>query len=452
MNVNEKIDIRLSGEEFFNRYGREKRVSFFTLGCKVNQYESEAMREIFEKDGYISVPNDEFADVYVINTCTVTSMSDKKSRQFIRKAKRLNNGSIICVTGCYSQISPEQVEKIEGVNLIIGTNNRKDIVELLKKVSIEEKMSVVENIMEVEDFEELTIEDLKDRTRAFLKIQEGCNQYCSYCIIPYARGKIRSRDLGNVVNEVKRLADNGFKEIVLTGIHIASYGKDKKDYTLIDAIEKSAAVEGIERIRVSSVEPRVITDELLNRLSKIREFCPHFHLSLQSGSDGVLKRMNRKYSSEEYFNAVEKIKNYFPDAAITTDVIVGFPGESDEEFSETLEFVKKISFYEMHVFKYSKREGTVAAKMEDQVNENVKEERSNILLGLSKTMEKDFIMSFSGREMDVLFETYEGSEKYLGHTSNYLKVIVESNEDIIGKIKKVRLFNCEDSTISGIII
>jgi threonylcarbamoyladenosine tRNA methylthiotransferase MtaB len=410
------------------------------------------MRELFEKNGYISVSNDEFADVYVINTCTVTSMSDKKSRQFIRKAKRINDGSIICVAGCYSQISPEQVGKIEGVNLIIGTNNRKNIVNLIQNLNANEKMSIVEDIMEIKDFEELTIDDLKDRTRAFLKIQEGCNQYCSYCIIPYARGKIRSRELENVTREVKRLADNGFKEIVLTGIHIASYGKDKKEYSLIDAIEKSAKIEGIQRIRVSSVEPRVITDELLERLSLVKEFCPHFHLSLQSGSDTVLKRMNRKYNTEEYFNAVNKIKEYFPDAAVTTDVIVGFPGETDAEFDETVKFVKKISFYEIHVFKYSKRKGTVAAEMKNQVREEIKDERSSILISISKEMEKNFIEGFIGSTVDVLFETREKDGRYLGHTSNYLKVLVNSNENIVGKIKNVRIIDCEDSSISGIII
>jgi len=452
MNTNKKIDIKLSNENFLKKYGRKKKVTFFTLGCKVNQYESEAMRELFEKNGYISVSNDEFADVYVINTCTVTSMSDKKSRQFIRKAKRINGDSIICVSGCYSQISPDQVEKIEGVNLIIGTNNRKNIVDLIQNLNADQKMSIVEDIMEVSDFEELTIDNLKDRTRAFLKIQEGCNQYCSYCIIPYARGKIRSRELENVVMEVKRLADNGFKEIVLTGIHIASYGKDKKDYSLIDAIEKSAKVRGIERIRVSSVEPRVITDELLERLSLVKEFCPHFHLSLQSGSDTVLKRMNRKYTTEEYLSAVNKIKEYFPDAAVTTDVIVGFPGETEEEFSETVEFVKKINFYEIHVFKYSKRKGTVAAEMKNQVAENVKDERSGILINISREMEKVFIEEFIGSVVNVLFETREKDGRYLGHTSNYLKVLSDSEENLVGKIKNVKIIDCEDSSISGIIV
>lgn len=303
---NNKVNLSLDAKTFYREYGRNKLVATLTLGCKVNQYETEAMQELFVNEGYEIVGQSDMADVYVINTCTVTATGDKKSRQFIRRSKRLNPEALIAVVGCYSQISPEEVEAIEGVNLVLGTNNRKEIVNYLNALDDNGQMNKVEDIMAVNTFEELQIDAVKDKTRAFLKIQEGCNQYCTYCIIPYARGKVRSRDLNNIINEVKRLASNGFKEVVLTGIHLGSYGLDLEEESLIEAIEAACAVDGIERVRIGSLEPRSITDDFLKRVASIKEFCPHFHLSLQSGSNGVLKKMKRRYTAEEYLASVQK--------------------------------------------------------------------------------------------------------------------------------------------------
>jgi len=338
-NKNDKKDIKIDRREL-----NQRSVAFLTLGCKVNQYETEAMMELFESRGYNVVDNDARADIYVINTCTVTSLGDKKSRQFIRRSKRTNGEAIIAVVGCYSQVSPEEVEKIEGVNVIIGTNNRKQIVDVVEDINVWDKIVLVDDIMKVTEFEELKIDTIKDKTRAFLKIQEGCNQYCSYCIIPYARGPIRSRQPENVISEVKRLAESGFKEVVLTGIHVASYGKDLECVNLIDVLKKVHDVEGIERIRLSSVEPRMFSEEFITAIKSMPKFCNHFHLSLQSGSDTVLKRMNRKYTTEEYANIVDKLRVELDNPSFTTDIIVGFPGETDQEFEETYAFAKRIGF------------------------------------------------------------------------------------------------------------
>lgn len=445
------VDLSLGREEFIEMYGRPKSVSIFTLGCKVNQYETEAMAELFENDGYEVVANDEYANVYVINTCTVTNLGDKKSRQFIRRAKRLNDSALVAVVGCYSQVAADDVMKIEGVNLIIGTNERKKIVEMLQDITVADKICCVGDIMKVREFEELQIDNVKDKARAFLKIQEGCNQYCSYCIIPYARGPIRSRKPENVISEVKRLVANGFKEFVLTGIHVASYGKDMDDINLLKLIRMVHDVDGLERIRLSSVEPTLLSDEFMDTISKMPKFCNHFHLSMQSGSDTVLKRMNRKYTTAEYYEIVEKINSKLENPSITTDVIVGFPGETEEEFEETYNFVKKVAFYQIHVFKYSPKVGTPAAKMNDQIDGTKKSIRSEKLISLGKKLELDYLNSMIGKKLNVLFEGfYDESEKYIeGLTQNYLRILVESDINIYGEMREVTIKSIDNGLLYG---
>ena len=447
------IDIQVGQEDStINRKSRtQKTVGFLTLGCKVNQYETEAMMELFESRGYEVVDSNERADVYVINTCTVTSLGDKKSRQFIRRSKRLNDEAIIGVVGCYSQVSPEEVEKIEGVNVIIGTNNRKQIVDVVEDINVWDKIVLVDDIMKVTEFEELKIDTIKDKTRAFLKIQEGCNQYCSYCIIPYARGPIRSRKPENVISEVKRLAANGFKEIVLTGIHVASYGKDLDCVTLTEVLKKVHEVDGIERIRLSSLEPRMFTDDFITAIKEMPKFCNHFHLSLQSGCDTVLKRMNRKYTTEEYATIVEKLRLELDNPSFTTDIIVGFPGETDEEFEATYEFAKGIGFSQIHVFKYSPREGTPASKMDKQIHGDVKSNRSNKLMALVDEMSDTYMDSFIGKEVQVVLEgEFESMPNYLeGLDDHYMRIAVEASENMKKSMQKVRIIRRENDVLIG---
>ena len=432
-----------------------KKVAFYTLGCKVNQYETEAMLEMFKKDGYTQVESEEFADVYVINTCTVTHMSDRKSRQYIRRMKKKNPDAIIAVVGCYSQVSPEEILEIEEVNLVMGTNERRQIVEEIKKLDASKKASTVDDIMKVRAFEEIEINQTNGRTRAFMKIQDGCDRFCTYCIIPYARGgRVRSRDLESIINEANKLANNGYKEIVLTGIHVASYGKDVKDadtnlLTVIKAIDK---IEGVERIRLSSVEPLLMTDEFIDTVAKMPKVCPHFHLSLQSGCDETLKRMNRRYTTKEYKDIVDKLRQKMPNVAITTDVIVGFPGETNNEFSQTYEFLRDIELSQMHVFKYSPRKGTPAADMENQIDPQMKQMRSDKLIVLNKQNFTNFAKKFEGQEFNVLFEQNIGENKYEGLTPNYIRVIVESEEDIQGKILKTKINDVKDEYVEGILV
>ncbi len=431
-----------------------KNVAFYTLGCKVNQYETEAMIEAFETAGYQTVKYEEYADVYIINTCTVTNMGDKKSGQIIRRALESNHDAFIAVVGCYSQISPDKVIEIPGVKLVVGTNERVRIVELVEyAMNKKEKINMVSDIMEVREFEELSINSYKSRTRAILKIQEGCDQYCSYCIIPYARGHIRSRKPESIIGEVNKLSQNGFKEIVLTGIHVGSYGRDLGGTSLIDIIERVHKVDGIERIRMSSVEPKTISDEFVTRLSRLPKICRHFHLSLQSGCNETLRRMNRKYTTEEYLKVVNHIREIFTDVAIATDLIVGFPGETEEEFKSTVEFVKKIGFSSMHVFKYSPREGTPAAKYIEQISPQEKERRSSIIIEIAKESEVAFKNRFLNKKVDVLFEHKmgENSNSYEGHTDNYIRVIAQSTDDIKGKIKPVKLISIKEDYLEGII-
>ncbi|MGV8146678.1 MAG: tRNA (N(6)-L-threonylcarbamoyladenosine(37)-C(2))-methylthiotransferase MtaB [Alkaliphilus sp.] len=429
-----------------------KKVAFHTLGCKVNQYETQAMMEIFKKANYKIVDDCAIANVYVINTCTVTNMSEKKSRQIIRRAKRQNPDLTIVVVGCYVQISPEEALKIDGVNIIIGTNERKRIVELIEESQFRDKIVAVDDIMKVELFEELEVSEIKGKTRAFLKIQEGCNQYCSYCIIPYARGKMRSRKEANIVKEVERLVKNGVKEVVLTGIHLASFGKEEgNEENLINLLSKLDTICKMERIRLGSLEPTLFRDEFLSKLVKIKKLCPHFHLSLQSGCDEILSRMNRKYTTIEYRTIVKRIRNIFPNVAITTDIIVGFPGETENNSKTTYEFVKEMKFSEIHVFKFSPRQGTVAAKFSNHVDSEIKNKRSEELIKLGKTLQKNYIVKQMDLVEHVLVESkskkIEGCVE--GLTKNYLNVIIEGSEKKVGNIIKVRLVGFVADKIIG---
>lgn len=413
-----------------------KKVKFSTLGCKVNQYETEAMAELFVKNGY-EITEDYNCDVFVLNTCTVTNLSDRKSRQQISKIRSENSDAIIAVVGCYSQVSPDEIENIEGVNVILGTKYRKEIVELCELAQSSNKIiNKVESIGKNREFEELTINTEHSMTRAYIKIQEGCSQFCSYCIIPYARGPIRSRNIRDIVLEAKRLADNGFKEIVLTGIHVASYGKDLEndDIGLIDVIEDIGQIDKIKRIRLSSLEPRIVDKQFLDRLSKVEQFCDHFHLSLQSGSDSILQSMNRKYDTDLYEKTINLIREYYPNAAITTDIIVGFPGETDEDFEKTLNFVYKIRFSKIHVFKYSNRKGTVASKMKNQVSGVVKKERSKLLIEKSKYYTDKFLDNMLNQPIKVLFESKNDDGYIKGYTTNYIRVKREYNPNLSNKI------------------
>jgi len=431
-----------------------KTVAFYTLGCKVNQYDTEAMAELFEKSGYEVVSSTEKADVYIINTCTVTNLGDRKSRQFIRRSKKNNPDSIIAVVGCYAQTAPEEVLAIEGVNLVIGTDERNKIVQLVEKIDKENKLNYVNDIMSVNKFEELSIEEIKGKTRAFLKIQEGCNQFCAYCIIPYARGPIRSRRPENIIEEVKRLSQNGFKEIVLTGIHIASYGKDLKDIDLIDIIKEVHNIEGIERIRLSSVEPTLLTEEFIEEITKLPKFCPHFHISLQSGCDETLKRMNRKYTTDQYRKIVKKLRASIPDIAITTDIIVGFPGESEEEFCQTFNFVQEMELSQIHVFKYSPRKGTPAAKFKNQIPSKIKNYRSEKMIKLGEKMMRRYREKFINEDIDVLFEDILDKDKRIitGFTSNYIKVAAKGSKNLIGEILPVKIREIKNDIVFGEII
>ena len=427
-----------------------KKAASFALGCKVNQYESEAIAELFAEKGYEIVGIDEEADVYVINTCTVTNFGDKKSRQLIRKVKRQNENAIVAVVGCYAQTAPKELMEIAGVNLVIGTKDRAQIVEMVEQY---DRANGVENhvsdIMKERVFEPLSIQKLANRTRAYLKIQDGCSQYCSYCIIPYARGPIRSREPQEVVAEVKRLAENGFKEVVLTGIHVASYGKDRRDTSLLDILKQVHEVEGIERIRFSSIEPNVVTEEFAQTMAALPKVCDHFHLSLQSGCDKTLKEMNRKYDTEKYRRAVATLRKYLPKVALTTDIIVGFPGETEEDFRESYAFAEEIGFAKIHVFPYSPKRGTPAAARKDQLLNAVKSERSHTLIQLSDRMAADFLADAVGTDAEVLYERAVGDGIYEGHTTNYMKVHGRSEADLTNRIAKTHITRAEGEMLFG---
>lgn len=416
-----------------------KKIAFITLGCKVNLYDTEAMAELFTEKGYEVVDFEEYADVYLINTCTVTNLGDKKSRQMIRRAKRINPNSVVVATGCYAQVASEEVAKIEGINIVIGTKNRSEIVETVENYVAENGVvNNVSDIMGEKEFEPLQISRLTNRTRAYIKIQEGCNRYCTYCIIPYTRGPIRSRKPEEVIEEVKKLAENGFKEVVLTGIHVASYGLDLGNITLADIIEKVHSVDGIERIRFSSMEPLAIDNEFVARMSKLPKVCDHYHLSLQSGCNRTLKRMNRKYNAEQYAEACERLRNAFPNVAITTDIIVGFPDETEEDFKESLAFAERMKLDKIHTFPYSPKKGTPAAKMKNQISGDVKSQRSKEMIALSDKMNIDFLNNNIGKTVPVLFEDMENGF-WQGHTTNYIKVLAKSDENLNNKIVDVKL-------------
>lgn len=429
-----------------------KKVAFISLGCKVNQYETNAMAQEFIKCGYEVVNHEEKADVYVVNTCTVTNIADRKSRQMLRRVKEINPKAILVACGCYVQVGKEELSKMDEIDLIIGNNEKKDIVELVEKCVDNSKCSYVSDVMYQKDFVEFGPTTYTEKTRAVIKVQDGCDRFCSYCIIPYARGRVRSRKLENVITEAKQIVQKGYKEIIITGIHVASYGKDfKEDIGLIDLLEELNKIEGLKRIRLSSIEPKIITKEFVDRLSKLDKICDHFHLSLQSGCDETLKRMNRRYTTEEFEEGTKLLREKYPNAALTTDVIVGFPGETDEEFSKTYEFLKRIKFYKMHVFKYSQRKGTKAEVMPNQIDGNVKEQRSKKLIELSDENEEWYNNQYIGNTVEVLFEEKDG--KYLkGHTTNYIEVFAEADSNLENTIAKVKITAAEKNKLMGNII
>lgn len=421
-----------------------KRAALHNLGCKVNAYETEAMEQMLVDDGYEIVPFTEEADVYVINTCSVTNMADKKSRQMIHRARRQNPNAVIIAAGCYVQTGLQNASLDEHIaDIIIGNNRKHELIPQLHQYLMEHRhITHVADINHLpENYEELYLATTSEHTRAFIKVQDGCNQFCSYCIIPYARGRVRSRKPENVLEEVERLAKNGFREIVLAGIHLSSYGVPG-EYDLLDLIELLHGVPGIERIRLSSLEPQVVTEDFARRLSALEKICPHFHLSLQSGCDATLQRMNRKYTAEEYKQGVAMLRKYFDDPAITTDVIVGFPGETEEEFATCKNFLDDIHFYEMHVFKYSKREGTKAAVMDHQIPETVKSERSDVLIDMADRMSEEYRRRYLNRKVEVLFEEQEeqnGVTYWMGFTKEYIRVALQTDENLANTIVTGRL-------------
>lgn len=410
------------------------KAALHNLGCKVNAYETEAMQQILEEAGYEIVPFSEYADVYVINTCSVTNMADRKSRQMLHRAKKQNPDAIVVGAGCYVQTKEAQALVDESIDIVIGNNKKHELVPLLREYETSHrKMACVADINhEKQAYEELSLSRTAEHTRAFIKVQDGCNQFCTYCIIPFARGRVRSRELPDVLQEIRTLAKSGYREVVLTGIHLSSYGVDNGE-SLLHLIEAVHELEGIERIRLGSLEPRIVTDAFAKRLSELPKICPHFHLSLQSGCDMVLSRMNRRYDTAEYEVGCALLRRYFEHPAITTDVIVGFPGETDEEFETTERYLERIHFYEMHIFQYSRREGTKAAAMPDQVPEAVKKERSEKLLALGHRMSEEFRRYYLGRQVTALLEEeflYDGKRYYTGYTKEYVKVAVETKKDL----------------------
>lgn len=449
---------------------KQKAVAFCTLGCKVNQYETNAMMQNFIEAGYAIVEFEEKANIYVINTCTVTNMADKKSRQMLRRVKEINPDSILVAVGCYVQVAKEKLEEISEIDLILGVNEKSKIVEYVEEAILKKnEASTLEKVSDVakqQEFVEFGTVTYTEKTRAVIKVQDGCNQFCSYCIIPYARGRIRSRRPEKVIAEITRIAEKGIKEVVLTGIHLASYGRefapnivsnisnvwkyeiDKKEFLLIDLLEEIQKVEGIERIRLGSLEPTLITEDFVKRLSKLSKICDQFHLSLQSGCNETLKRMNRKYTTEEFEKGVELLRKTYPEVHLTTDIIVGFPGETEEEFQKTYEFLKRVGFYKMHIFKYSPRNGTIAAKMPNQIDGNIKDERSNQLIRLSDQSEENYEKQYIGKKVKVLLEDREG-EYIKGHTTNYMVVKVKTEKELENTIQKLRITGLKDLELIG---
>ena len=440
----------------------KKTVSFYTLGCKVNQYETNAMEQQFIKNNYEIVENTQKADIYVINTCTVTNIAERKSRQMLRRVKEINPSAVLVVCGCYAQVAKNELEQIPEIDIILGINEKNEIVQIvenyMEKMAEQDKRSQeaeIDDVSKQKEFLDFGDVTYTEKNRAVVKVQDGCNMFCSYCIIPYARGRIRSRKIESVVSEIEKIAKEGIKEVVITGIHVASYGKDfdnentSKKIRLIDLLEAINKIDGIDRIRLSSLEPTIVDEEFATRLSKLDKICDHFHLSLQSGCDETLKRMNRKYTTQIYRDAVATLRKYYPEASFTTDVIVGFPGETDEEFAKTYEFLEEIDFYRLHVFKYSPRRGTVAEKMPNQIDGNKKEERSNKLIELSNSTENKHNQSYIGKTVKVLFEEFEDGF-FKGHTTNYMMVKVageeEQSDKFVNKILDVKIKENNDET------
>lgn len=426
-----------------------KKVALHNLGCKVNAYETEAMQEMLEKEGYEIVPFKEGADIYIINTCTVTNIADRKSRQMLHRARKMNPDAIVVATGCYVQAQENEHHELDScIDIVIGNNKKQDLIQILNEYESKCKTEEVIDINHTNEYENLNLSRTGEHTRAYIKVQDGCNQFCSYCIIPFARGRVRSRSLEDVVQEVTTLSENGYKEVVLTGIHLSSYGVDFEEQeagkktdllTLILAVHE---IPGIERIRLGSLEPRIVTEEFAKTIAGLPKMCPHFHLSLQSGCDATLKRMNRRYTTDEYFEKCELLRKYFDHPALTTDVIVGFPGETEEEFEESKAFVDKVNFYETHIFKYSKREGTRAAVMENQVPEQIKAERSAQLIELGAKKQKAYEKEMVGKDVEILVEEpaqIDGKEVQVGHTKEYIKVALESDENLQNQIVKMRI-------------
>ena len=443
------------------------KVHIFTLGCKVNIYETGAMEEQFIKHGYELT--DDIADVYVVNTCSVTNIAERKSRQMLRRAKELNPKAIIVACGCYAQVAGKEIANIPEVDIIIGNNEKTQIVNIIEEYKKNKQEEIISDVMHQNNFLDFGITTYTEMNRAVIKVQDGCDRFCTYCIIPYARGKVRSRVPENILEEIKEISKKGIKEVVITGIHLASYGKDFKEeavekyrknygydekytkftpnddlhsggFRLIELLEQINKIDGIERIRLGSLEPKLINEEFINRLSKIAKICPHFHLSLQSGCDKTLKAMNRRYTTEEFEKSVELIRKYFKEVSLTTDIIVGFPGETDEDSDKTYQFLKQIKFYKMHIFKYSPKKGTVAEKMPNQIDGKIKEERSKKLIELSNKNEEEYNRNNIGKIVKVLFEEKVG-EYYKGHTTNYITVNARYEENVIDKIKEVKIEN-----------
>lgn len=432
------------------------KVALHNLGCKVNAYETEAMQQMLEAAGYEIVPFEPGADIYVINTCTVTNIADRKSRQMLHKAKKMNPDAIVVAAGCYVQADTKKAEADASIDIIIGNNKKQELISILENYrSGQQKTTECVDINHTKEYEKLEIDRTEEHTRAYLKVQDGCNQFCTYCMIPYARGRIRSKKTEDVVGEVKRLAASGCQEVVLTGIHLSSYGKERPEeqenlLTLIQAVHE---VDGIERIRLGSLEPGIITKEFAKAISSLPKVCPHFHLSLQSGCTATLKRMNRRYTAQEYREKCEILRKYYPAPALTTDVITGFPGETEEEFAQSRTFVDAIGFYETHIFPYSKREGTKAAVMPDQVPEQIKKERSKQLIDLGKRHREDYMRRFVGQVKEVLFEEkqeIEGISCWVGHTMEYLKVAIVSDENMENQRVPVKLNKiCQEEILIG---
>ena len=426
-----------------------KKAALHNLGCKVNAYETEAMQEMLEKAGYEIVPFKEGADIYIINTCTVTNIADRKSRQMLHRARKMNPGAIVVAAGCYVQAQAEKQEIDPCIDIVLGNNRKKDLITVLeeyqKNKAEDTCLEEVEDISRTREYEPLSLTRPGDHTRAYIKVQDGCNQFCTYCIIPYARGRVRSRTVEDVIREVRSLAENGYREVVLTGIHLSSYGIDfDGERHLLELIRAVHEVDGISRIRLGSLEPGIVTEEFAEAIAALPKMCPHFHLSLQSGCDATLKRMNRRYTSGEYYEKCQILRKYFDHPALTTDVIVGFPGETEEEFRQSMEFVAKVDFYETHIFKYSKREGTKAAVMEGQVSEQVKARRSALMISLGEKKRKAYEESFVGKEVEVLVEepaVIEGRTVQTGHTKEYIKIALEQKKDLRNQIVKVRIDN-----------